>query len=59
MKAGSTFASGRPYTGRSKAVSVRLTEVAYEILKTKKNKSAYIDRLIRIAESSKLFDNLE
>ena len=59
MKAGTTFASGRPPTGRSKAVSVRLTEEAYEMLRTKKNKSAYIDRLIRIAETSKLFDSLE
>lgn len=59
MKAGSTFASGRPATGRTKAVSVRLTEEAYEILKKKKNKSAYIDRLIRIAETSKLLENLE
>ena len=59
MKAGTTFASGRPATGRSKAVSVRLTEEAYAILKGKRNKSAYIDRLIRIAETSKLFDNLE
>lgn len=59
MKAGTAFASGRPATGRSKAVSVRLTEKAYEILKNKKNKSAYIDRLIRIAETSKLFENLE
>lgn len=59
MVAGSKFASGRPATGRSKAVSVRLTEEAYEILKKKKNKSAYIDRLIRIAETSKLLENLE
>lgn len=59
MKAGSKFASGRPSTGRSKAVSVRVTEQAYEILKKKKNKSAYIDRLIRIAETSKLFENLD
>lgn len=59
MKAGTTFASGRPSTGRSKAVSVRVTEEAYEILKSKRNKSAYIDRLIIIAESSKLSDNLE
>ena len=58
MRAGTTFASGRPATGRSKAVSVRLTEEAYEILKKKKNKSAYIDRLIRIAETSKLLENL-
>ena len=55
MIAGSKFASGRPATGRTKAVSVRLTEQAYQILKTKRNKSAYIDRLIRIAETSKLF----
>ena len=59
MKAGTTFASGRPATGRSKAVSVRLTEEAYAILKSKRNKSAYIDRLIRIAETSKLLENLE
>ena len=59
MRAGTTFASGRPATGRTKAVSVRLTEQAFQILKSKKNKSAYIDGLIRIAETSKLLEKLE
>ncbi len=48
------FGTGRPATGRNKAVSVKISQEAYEILQGKKNKSEYIDRLIRAAEFSKL-----
>lgn len=41
------FAQGRPATGRIFAVSVRITKEAAETLSTKKNKSEYIDSLIR------------
>lgn len=47
MKAGSKFATGRPATGRTYAISVRISHEAAEILSTKKNKSQYIDGLIR------------
>ena len=47
MKAGSKFASGRPATGRTEAISVRISKQAAEILSNKKNKSEYIDELIR------------
>lgn len=41
------FAQGRPATGRTFAVSVRITKEAAEILSTKRNKSEYIDKLIK------------
>ena len=41
------FATGRPATGRTFAVSVRITKEAADILNTKRNKSAYIDHLIK------------
>ena len=47
MKAGSKFASGRPATGRTVGISVRISKQAAEILSNKKNKSEYIDELIR------------
>ena len=47
MKAGSKFASGRPATGRTVGISVRISKQAAEILSNKKNKSEYIDVLIR------------
>ena len=47
MKAGSKFASGRPATGRTVAISLRISKQAAEILSNKKNKSEYIDELIR------------
>ena len=37
----------RPATGRTFAVSVRITKEAADILNTKRNKSAYIDNLIK------------
>ena len=47
MKSGTKFASGRPATGRTHAISVRISQEAANILSTKKNKSEYIDNLIR------------
>ena len=47
MKSGIKFASGRPATGRTVAISVRISKQAAEILSKKKNKSEYIDFLIR------------
>lgn len=44
--AGSTFATGRPATGRNRGLSVRVSEEAYNLVKKEKNKSEYIDRLI-------------
>ena len=41
------FAQGRPATGRTFAVSVRITKEAANILNTKRNKSEYIDHLIK------------
>jgi len=40
---------GRPPTGRSKSISVRISQEAHEILKPIKNKSEYIDKLIKEA----------
>lgn len=50
MKAGEEFGTGRPATGRTHAISVRISSEAYELLKDKKNKSQYIDWLIRVGE---------
>lgn len=47
MKAGSKFGTGRPATGRTYAISVRISQEAVKILNKKKNKSEYIDSLIR------------
>lgn len=44
---GSRFASGRPATGRTHSITIRLSAAAYDILKDQKNKSAYIDKLIQ------------
>ena len=48
------FATGRPATKRTYAVSVRITKEAAEILSTKKNKSEYIDNLIKQDENLNL-----
>ena len=48
------FAQGRPATKRTYAVSVRITKEAAEILSTKKNKSEYIDNLIKQDEKLNL-----
>ena len=47
MKAGGKFATGRPATGSTHAICVRISQEAVNILNTKKNKSEYIDALIR------------
>lgn len=47
MKAGTKFATGRPATGRTHAITVRISQEAAELLCTKKNKSEYIDALIK------------
>lgn len=51
LVAGSDFGTGRPATGRTHAVSVRLTKEAFELLQRQRNKSEYIDRLIKEARS--------
>ena len=40
---------GRPSTDRNVAISVRISQEANELLKQQKNKSEYIDRLIKEA----------
>lgn len=47
-KPGSAWGTGRPSTGRTHPVTVRLSDVAYEALDKVTNKSLYIDSLIRI-----------
>ena len=47
-KPGSAWGTGRPSTGRTHPVTVRLSDVAYEALGKIKNKSLYVDSLIRI-----------
>ena len=54
MSSTNKFASGRPATKRTYAVSVRITKEAAEILSTKKNKSEYIDNLIKQDEKFNL-----
>lgn len=47
LVAGSSFGTGRPFTGRTHSVTVYLSQEAFEVLKSKKNKSKYIDELIK------------
>lgn len=47
-KPGSTWGTGRPSTGRTHPVTIRLSDYAFEALSKVKNKSLYIDSLIRI-----------
>ena len=47
-KPGSGWGTGRPSTGRTHPVTVRLSDVAYEALGKVTNKSLYIDCLIQI-----------
>lgn len=46
-KAGTAFGTGRPATGRKYPVTIRISEEAYELLHQKRNKSEYIDILIK------------
>ena len=45
---GTAFGTGRPATGRTHPVTIRLSDFAYEALSKVKNKSQYLDSLIRI-----------
>ena len=45
-KPGSSWGTGRPYTGRIHPITVRLSDLAIDLLKCVKNKSEYIDSLI-------------
>lgn len=47
-KPGSAWGTGRPWTGRTHPVTVRLSDWAFKALGKVKNKSLYIDSLIRI-----------
>ena len=47
-KPGSAWGTGRPSTGRTHPVTVRLSDVAYEALSKVSNKSLYIDFLIQM-----------
>lgn len=47
-KPGSAWGTGRPSTGRTHPVTIRLSDFAIEALAKVKNKSLYIDSLIRI-----------
>ena len=44
---GTAFGTGRPATGRTHPVTIRLSDIAYNWLTQISNKSAYIDNLIR------------
>lgn len=46
-KPGSAWGTGRPSTGRTHPVTIRISDYAYEILTQISNKSKYIDNLIR------------
>lgn len=44
---GSDFATGRPATGRTHAITVRVSQEAADILKGVTNKSQLVDQLIK------------
>lgn len=46
MKAGTKFGTGRPATGRTHPITIRVSDEALKILTTVKNKSEFIDYLI-------------
>ena len=53
-KPGSGWGTGRPSTGRTHPVTIRLSDNAYNWLTQISNKSAYIDYLIRQDQSKEL-----
>ena len=53
-KPGSGWGTGRPATGRTHPVTIRLSDNAYNWLAQKWNKSAYIDYLITQDQSKEL-----
>lgn len=48
---GTAFGTGRPATGRSHPVTIRVSDEAFEILGHVRNKSEYIDTLIKLDPS--------
>lgn len=58
MKAGTAFATGRPSTGRSHPITIRVSEKVFDYLNSVGNKSEYIDSLIKfkIEEEKQFFD---
>ena len=58
MKAGTAFATGRPSTGRSHPMTIRVSEKVFAYLNNVGNKSEYIDSLIKfkIEEDKQFFD---
>lgn len=46
-RGGARPGSGRPRTERNNLISIRISDEAKEILNKKKNKTAWIDELIR------------
>lgn len=58
MKAGTAFATGRPSTGRSHPMTIRVSENVFDYLNNVANKSEYIDSLIKfkIEEDKQFFD---
>ena len=50
---GTAFGTGRPATGRTHPVTIRVSDEAFEILGNVRNKSEYIDTLIKFNSSNK------
>ena len=48
---GTAFGTGRPATGRTHPITIRVSDEAFEILGHVRNKSEYIDTLIRLDPS--------
>lgn len=47
-KPGTAFGTGRPATGRKHPITIRVSGEAFEILGHIKNKSEYIDTIIKL-----------
>lgn len=58
MKAGSAFGTGRPSTGRTHPITLRVSENVYDFLNSVGNKSEFVDALLkfRIEEDKHFFD---
>ena len=55
---GTAFGSGRPATGRTNPITIRVSDEALEILQSVKNKSKYIDNLIRLQQTQNSYEEL-
>lgn len=49
---GTAFGTGRPATGRTHPITIRVSDEALKILTAVKNKSEYIDTLIKFDPSN-------